>query len=593
MVSTPAHSPKARYHKFRHASPSTKKKTAAQKDPPGAGDKSLSMTDFNPISPIKTYQPPVSTIKREDRFAANNATHNHLGTHTSTGPITTTNHVSGNAISKGVSKALSKGNSKSKNKNNNNNHHHHSDISPPRSPFSKESLDPSNDWAPQTKPTERIAFPNSLPSTIESTSSRLTDSGGEEEYDDMSGDDRSDQSSQPNVYHLGKRRPAAQGVKKPSPRHRQKLNEWYQKHISLSPDPSHDGSDSRILSSGSATYDQTLETGTYNTYGDTLQSNTFGSDTLASHGMSENYESRRYRRKSRGGIRTTDTLESFLTHYDSDVRKELLQLQQDVPIFSILVVSMQMLILITQITLCGVADLDINPMVGPFPDAFSEWGSKNAYLMLKENEWWRLLSSSFLHVGILHLLANAFCQFWTISTFEMEWGSFRWVFIYLVSAVGSTAFSSAADPNDIAVGSSGALMGMYAAKLAQVMSHTCFDVDHESVERVIRMDQLSNVLCGLTIVSLLSCFTYIEWSGHLGGLIVGFFAGIVAFSGPILSCCTRFFWTLLGLLGLMGSMALMGYYLLEFVEPDDDIGNACEYFRNLYPEGYDCDCKWQ
>jgi hypothetical protein len=38
------------------------------------------------------------------------------------------------------------------------------------------------------------------------------------------------------------------------------------------------------------------------------------------------------------------------------------------------------------------------------------------------------------------------------------------------------AHSSVFDPDTIAVGSSGALMGMYAAKLSQVMSRTFFDV---------------------------------------------------------------------------------------------------------------------
>ena len=49
-------------------------------------------------------------------------------------------------------------------------------------------------------------------------------------------------------------------------------------------------------------------------------------------------------------------------------------------------------ILLIQLILCGVAPVDVNPMVGPFPDAFSEWGGKNAYLLLEGQQYWRIIT---------------------------------------------------------------------------------------------------------------------------------------------------------------------------------------------------------
>ena len=349
--------------------------------------------------------------------------------------------------------------------------------------------------------------------------------------------------------HLARELSYHSDVKPPSPVHRKKLNKWYQKRFPVLSKSLTDGSDSFIQLSVDGT------TGTDGTYNDN----------------------------------TVDGGSRALTDIDGDY----LITKQAVAFLSIALTAAQLLVLMMQLTVCGLAPFDVNGFIGPYPDAFSEWGGKNAYLMKEENEWWRLVSPSLLHIGILHLLANAFCQLDAVALFEREWGSFRWLIVYLVSSVGCTAFSSAFDPDSIAVGSSGALMGMYGAKLAQVTTLTCFDVRNFKVDEVVQLDQLSSVLCGLTLVSLLSSFSYIDWSGHMGGLLCGFMAGVVLFSNPIERCCSWFIWVTLGVLSLTAALAAPLYFFVEMVEPDEDIADACEYFRSLFPEGYDCNCMWE
>eukprot|EP00957_Ditylum_brightwellii_P066412 5042069-Ditylum_brightwellii.AAC.1 len=93
---------------------------------------------------------------------------------------------------------------------------------------------------------------------------------------------------------------------------------------------------------------------------------------------------------------------------------------------------------------CGVSPLEINPMLGPYPDALSYWG------------------------GILHLVCNIAVQLESGAFFEREWGSGVWFVIYITSAVGSSILSTCAMPNSISVGSSGAVMGLFGGKLAEV-----------------------------------------------------------------------------------------------------------------------------
>jgi len=304
---------------------------------------------------------------------------------------------------------------------------------------------------------------------------------------------------------------------------------------------------------------------------------------------------------------TMDTAETF--EDDEDVRSEkarafafvsskdeggddFMKTRQDIAFCTITLTSIQLLVLMLQLTMCGVAPLDVNPMFGPFPDAFSLWGGKNPYKMLVEDEWWRMATPALLHVGVLHLAANVFCQMNAVALFEREWGWFTWILIYVVSTAGCSAFSNYFDPDTVAVGSSGSLMGLFAAKLAQVVTLSFFDTRGVDVDDVIQLDQLSSVLCGLTLLSLLGSFTYIDWSGNMGGLLSGFLAGIFIFSGSIAGCCWRLLWFLLGLSGLVTSVGYVMYLYVEEGEPEEELTDVCNYFRNLWPEDYECGCMW-
>ena len=265
------------------------------------------------------------------------------------------------------------------------------------------------------------------------------------------------------------------------------------------------------------------------------------------------------------------------------------RVKQSFGYISIALTAFQLFVLIMQLTLCGIAPLDVNHMVGPYPDTFSEWGGKNAYLVVVKLELYRLITPALLHVGVLHLLLNAYVQLDTCAFFEREWGSCKWLWLYVLSEVGCILVSCVANPDTIAVGSSGALMGLFGAKIAHVATHTFFEVVSSAGDSI-HLEQLSGVLCSLAMILSVSFFTYIDWSGHMGGLGVGFFAGMLAFSTPIRNPFSRFLWRMWGSTGLFGGLGTAAYVLWTQITPDADLANACDYFRNLYFEGYDCKC---
>ena len=142
--------------------------------------------------------------------------------------------------------------------------------------------------------------------------------------------------------------------------------------------------------------------------------------------------------------------------------------QQNRGYCSIFFSAVQTFYLIAMLGQCGLAPMNINPMIGPYPDALSYWGGKNTVLILEDNEYWRLLTPIFLHAGAIHLGGNVLVQLDQGVFFEREWGSMRWLIIYIGSALGSSILSCISMPNSVSVGSSGAVMGLFGAKLSEV-----------------------------------------------------------------------------------------------------------------------------
>jgi hypothetical protein len=134
-------------------------------------------------------------------------------------------------------------------------------------------------------------------------------------------------------------------------------------------------------------------------------------------------------------------------------------------------------------------------------------------------------------------------------------------------------------------------MGMFGAKIAQTVAWSIFELKNSLLAQSSRFDQLGGVMCSAAMLSLMSFFTYIDWSGHMGGLCSGLLTGMVLFAKPIASRAFRAIWATTGFFGLIIGVTILTKKLVH-IEADEELGDACQYFRSLYPEGYDCECVW-
>jgi len=255
----------------------------------------------------------------------------------------------------------------------------------------------------------------------------------------------------------------------------------------------------------------------------------------------------------------------------------------------------QTIILIVMMVQCGVAPLNINPMVGPYPHVLSEWGGKNTILIL-DGEWWRLITPIFLHAGVIHLICNVMVQIETGVFFEREWGTFTWTVIYLVSAVGSSALSVIFMPDAVSVGSSGAVMGLFGGKAAEVICRCCEKADHahEKVGQQVRKEQCAGVMCSVTVVMLFSFIPYVDWAAHLGGLIGGFCIGLIMFSADLKNAVfSKLTWLFIGI-GVTAAYFIVLFHQVysSDIEAAEELRDVCGYYKQFF-EDYECNCQRQ
>lgn len=174
------------------------------------------------------------------------------------------------------------------------------------------------------------------------------------------------------------------------------------------------------------------------------------------------------------------------------------------------------------------APLNVNPMVGPSPQALLNAGALNTYLLVVENQWWRLFAPLVLHAGIIHFAFNMFAIWFIGGPLEKIHGFYNISCLFIISAVGGNILSALFQPNVISVGASGGIFGLVGVCLADVFVNwdlvflkleekedektTC---NHVQVLFWLLFDVFINIIIGLT--------PFVDNYAHLGGLLYGIF----------------------------------------------------------------------
>jgi membrane associated rhomboid family serine protease len=140
--------------------------------------------------------------------------------------------------------------------------------------------------------------------------------------------------------------------------------------------------------------------------------------------------------------------------------------------------------------------------------------------LVAEGEWYRLLTSGFLHANVFpHLFFNMLLLFLLGRLLEPALGMPRFVAIYLASLFAGSFGALLLSPNALTYGASGAVFGLFGAAFV--------------IARLRGMSALAGQIGFLIVINL--AFTFgarnISVGGHLGGLAAGLLCGLVIVAG--------------------------------------------------------------
>jgi membrane associated rhomboid family serine protease len=128
-------------------------------------------------------------------------------------------------------------------------------------------------------------------------------------------------------------------------------------------------------------------------------------------------------------------------------------------------------------------------------------------VLVQLGEWWRLITAAFLHIGPVHLVVNMLALLLFGSELERQLGRWRFLGLYLVSALGgATAIQLFGYPGGYVAGASTAIYGLLGGLGVLMLA------SRQDVRGLVTLLVINVFISFLPGVSLL---------GHLGGLVAG------------------------------------------------------------------------
>ncbi len=141
--------------------------------------------------------------------------------------------------------------------------------------------------------------------------------------------------------------------------------------------------------------------------------------------------------------------------------------------------------------------------------------------ILIKGEYWRLLTSNYIHIGFMHLLFNMWCLYAIGIELERMIGSQYFIIVYTLSGICGSLCSCFLNYNIIGAGASGSIFGISGALLIII-----YYLDQSSNNDVqynyspLLFFIIYNTLFGFMVPG-------IDNAAHIGGLVFGFIFGLL------------------------------------------------------------------
>jgi membrane associated rhomboid family serine protease len=136
-----------------------------------------------------------------------------------------------------------------------------------------------------------------------------------------------------------------------------------------------------------------------------------------------------------------------------------------------------------------------------------------------EGEWYRLVTSGFLHASLFHIGFNMLLLFFLGRLLEPALGTPRFLVLYFASLLAGSLGALVLEPNSLGIGASGAIFGLAGATFV--------------IARGRGMEALAGQIGFLIVFNLIFSFTArnVSIGAHIGGLIGGVICALIIVAG--------------------------------------------------------------
>lgn len=175
-------------------------------------------------------------------------------------------------------------------------------------------------------------------------------------------------------------------------------------------------------------------------------------------------------------------------------------------------VSVVLIAINVAIFILGVA-LDPESIGGRITDLHIDFAliesDRNGVIGVAQGEWYRLITSGFLHYGIIHVAFNMYLLFVLGQMLEPSIGRVRFLLVYVASLLGGSAGALLVSPGALSAGASGAVFGLMALAFVGTYLHGG--------------NPFQTQIGTLLVLNLVITFLWsnISVGGHLGGAAAG------------------------------------------------------------------------
>ena len=141
------------------------------------------------------------------------------------------------------------------------------------------------------------------------------------------------------------------------------------------------------------------------------------------------------------------------------------------------------------------------------------YGALYPPFILEYNQWYRLVTSIFMHIGVMHIVFNGYALYAFGPQIERLMGAKKYLLFFLLTGIGGNLATFFFNFVSISAGASGSLFGLFGAFLYLVHRHK------DMVTPEGRKSILSLLGINLALTLLVPS---ISITAHLGGLVIGY-----------------------------------------------------------------------